>query len=321
MAEHDLIGVDIGGTTVKMAFITYTGDIIDKWEIPTDKSDGASNVVADIASSIQSKQQENGYNANDFVAIGVGAPGFMDIQRGFVYEAVNVGWKDYPLGERLREATGYPVFLENDANLAALGEFWKGSGSQTTNMLAVTLGTGVGGGIIANGQLLHGTNGTVAEIGHMTVEMNNPMPCNCGKMGCLETVASATAIAKLAKQAVEEGKTTSLALLMKENGFVTAKDVFDAADQDDKVANEILEYVINTLGVSIANLAIALNPAKIVIGGGVSKAGNRLLTPLRKVFDQHALTRTSDVVEFVIASLGNDAGVLGAAYLAKNAVK
>ncbi|MYL33476.1 ROK family glucokinase [Pontibacillus yanchengensis] len=317
MSTKHLIGIDIGGTTVKIAFITYDGVIMEKWEIPTNKSDEAQNVVPDIAISIRDKQKEKGYQHDDFAAIGVGAPGFIDVDSGMIHEAVNVGWKNYHLSEELKQASGYKVWVENDANLAALGENWKGSGDRANHMIAVTLGTGVGGGIIANGQLLHGANGTVAEIGHMTVETEKPLPCNCGKSGCLETVTSATAISKLAKIAIEEGKKTSLAHTLKETEDITAKDVFEASTNGDQVAEDILAYVIEHLGRAIANLAIALNPSKIVIGGGVSKAGDQLLIPLRAVFDRYALTRTSHAAEIVMASLGNDAGVMGAAYFAK----
>ncbi|KGP72961.1 ROK family glucokinase [Pontibacillus yanchengensis] len=317
MSTKHLIGIDIGGTTVKIAFITYDGVIIEKWEIPTNKSDEAQYIVPDIATSIRDKQKEKGYQHDDFAAIGVGAPGFIDVDSGMIHEAVNVGWKNYHLSEELKQATGYKVWVENDANLAALGENWKGSGDRANHMIAVTLGTGVGGGIIANGQLLHGANGTVAEIGHMAVETEQPLPCNCGKSGCLETVTSATAISRFAKMAIEEGKTTSLAQTLKEKDDITAKDVFEASTQGDQVAEDILAYVIEHLGRAIANLAIALNPSKIVIGGGVSKAGDQLLIPLRAVFDQYALTRTSHAAEIVMASLGNDAGVMGAAYFAK----
>lgn len=317
VSTKHLIGIDIGGTTVKIAFITYDGVIIEKWEIPTNKSDEAQYIVPDIATSIRDKQKEKGYQHDDFAAIGVGAPGFIDVDSGMIHEAVNVGWKNYHLSEELKQATGYKVWVENDANLAALGENWKGSGDRANHMIAVTLGTGVGGGIIANGQLLHGANGTVAEIGHMAVETEQPLPCNCGKSGCLETVTSATAISRFAKMAIEEGKTTSLAQTLKEKDDITAKDVFEASTQGDQVAEDILAYVIEHLGRAIANLAIALNPSKIVIGGGVSKAGDQLLIPLRAVFDQYALTRTSHAAEIVMASLGNDAGVMGAAYFAK----
>jgi len=317
MDNGNIIGVDIGGTTIKMAFITYNGDILDKWEIPTNKDGDGLTIVKDIASSIKSKQEAWKMTHDQFLGIGVGAPGFVDVEEGYIYFAVNIGLKNYHLTTALKEATGYDAWLENDANLAALGENWRGAGGQAEHLLAITLGTGVGGGIIGNGQLLHGANGTVAEVGHMTVKTENGRPCNCGKTGCLETVASATGIVRSAHEAIEAGKETELQETLSENEALTSRDVFEAASKGDRVALKVLDEVTYYLGVAVANLAIALNPTRIVIGGGVSKAGNQLLDPLRKVFDQYALPRTSEAAEFVIASLGNDAGVLGAAYLAK----
>lgn len=317
MNNQNIIGVDIGGTTVKLAFITYHGDIFEKWEIPTNKDGKGSSIVKDIATSIQEKQQELNMNHDAFIGIGVGAPGFVDVDQGFIYTAVNIGWENYHLTTDLKKETGYEAWLENDANLAALGENWKGAGGQAEHLIAVTLGTGVGGGIIGNGQLLHGANGMVAEIGHMNVKTENGRACNCGKTGCLETIASATAIAQSAYDAVQAGKETKLQHIFNQAGELTARDVFAIAQEGDRIAQSILDEVVYYLGLTVANLAIAINPTRIVIGGGVSKAGDQLLEPLRSVFDQYALTRTSEAAEFVIASLGNDAGVLGAAYLAK----
>ncbi|KGX85017.1 ROK family glucokinase [Pontibacillus marinus] len=317
MENRNFIGVDIGGTTVKLAFITYNGDILSKWEIPTNKEGNGSSIVEDIAASIKSKQEELNFSHDQFIGIGVGAPGFVDVGEGFIYSAVNIGWENYHLTTALTEETGYDAWLENDANLAALGENWKGAGGQANHLIAVTLGTGVGGGIIGNGQLLHGANGTVAEIGHMTAKTENGRACNCGKTGCLETVASATAIVRSAYDAIEAGEKTTLQEILRQNETISARDVFQEAAKGDQASQSILDEVIHYLGIAIANLAIAINPTRIVIGGGVSQAGDQLLNPLRKVFDQNALKRTSQAAEFVIASLGNDAGVLGAAYLAK----
>ncbi|KGX90869.1 glucokinase [Pontibacillus halophilus JSM 076056 = DSM 19796] len=317
MGEKKLIGVDIGGTTVKIAFITQEGEIMEKWEIPTVLENEGASIVQDIADSIGSKQAEQSLLHEEFAGIGVGAPGFIEEETGLIYEAVNIGWVNFELSKQLNEATGYPVYVQNDANLAALGENWKGSGEQYKNVLAITLGTGVGGGIVVNGEILNGTNGMGGEIGHMTIETNGGHPCNCGKTGCLETVASATHIARLARERQAESK-----YLQQLNASeISAKDVYEAADALDEVAQQVLDYVHYKLGMAIANLAIALNPAKIVIGGGVSKAGDRLLNPVRAYFDQYALKRTSEAVEFSIASLGNDAGVIGGAYLVKQGME
>ncbi|KGP91955.1 glucokinase [Pontibacillus chungwhensis BH030062] len=317
MEQKNVIGIDIGGTTVKLAFVTYNGEIIHKWEIPTVSEGGPEKMVQDIATSIANEQRKLELSFDDFKGIGVGAPGYISLQEGIVYEAVNIGgWRDVPLSKLLGEATGYNVRIENDANLAALGEYWKGAGDKADNLLAYTLGTGVGGGIIANGELLHGANGTVAELGHMTVIAEGGRNCNCGRTGCLETEASATGIVRSAIDGIEKGRTTSLKAIYDENGKVSAKDVFEAAAEGDKLAEDVLDHVTTVLGLAISNMAIAINPSKIVIGGGVSKAGDQLLDPLRTKFDTYTLQRTGAAVEFVIASLGNDAGVIGAAYLA-----
>ncbi|WP_028783209.1 ROK family glucokinase [Thalassobacillus devorans] len=309
------IGADIGGTTIKMAVITKDGTILDKWEIPTNHKDDGSYIPEDIHFSLKDKLIELGIHKEQILGIGAGAPGFVDADTGFVYQTVNIGWRNFDLGKILKEKTGFPVYVDNDANLAALGEKWKGSGENSNDLIAVTLGTGVGGGIIANGEVINGVNGTGGEIGHITVIPSGGAPCNCGKTGCLETIASATGIVRLAEEAITKNKETSLAEFSVKERTFTAKDVFDAARAGDKLAREVLDYVMDVLGMAIANLAIACNPSKIVIGGGVSKAGEDLLVPLRKAFDQYALPRTSEACEFVIAELGNDAGVLGGAFL------
>ncbi|MCD5323566.1 MULTISPECIES: ROK family glucokinase [Pontibacillus] len=318
MEQQNVIGIDIGGTTVKLAFVTYDGEIIHKWEIPTVVEGGPEGMVEDIATSIRNEQRKLDLSHEDFKGIGAGAPGYISLEEGIVYEAVNIGgWKDVPLSKLLGEATGYNVRIENDANLAALGEYWKGAGDKAEDLLAYTLGTGVGGGIIANGELLHGANGTVAELGHMTVIANGGRHCNCGRTGCLETEASATGIARSALDGIEQGRSTSLKEQYDQSGEISARDVFEAAADGDELAKEIIDHVTNVLGLAISNMAIAINPSKIVIGGGVSKAGDQLLEPLRSKFDRFTLQRTGSAVEFVIASLGNDAGVIGAAYLAR----
>ncbi|MFD1018747.1 ROK family glucokinase [Thalassobacillus hwangdonensis] len=307
------IGVDIGGTTVKLAVVTPEGTIKDKWEIPTDLKNKGERIVHDIKQTIFEKIDRLEIPKTSVIGVGVGAPGFLDSISGFVYEAINLGWIDYSLGSDLEEMTGWPVFVENDANLAALGENWKGSGENSNDLLAVTLGTGVGGGVVANGELLNGANGTAGEIGHITVVPDGGAPCNCGKTGCLETVASATGIVRVAKEKLVDNQASSL------NASVplTAKDIFDAAAENDPVSEEVITYVTNVLGMSIANMANVLNPSKIVIGGGVSKAGDSLLIPLRKAFDKYALKRVREAATFEVAVLGNDAGVLGGAYMVK----
>ncbi|MGP4042350.1 ROK family glucokinase [Gracilibacillus sp. D59] len=309
-----LIGIDIGGTTVKNAIISNQGELITKWEIPTNLDNQGESVPKDIWSSIENKLSELNLKKERFAGMGVGAPGFIEPETGNVAIAVNIGWENFQLKDILEELSGLDVYVDNDANIAALGENWKGSGNQVENMLAVTLGTGVGGGIISNGKIVTGANGTGAEIGHITVEKGGA-PCNCGRSGCLETVTSATGIVRQAEELIAEGKAISLKKRKDTNGAITTKDVFELAAEGDNDSKNLLQHVFDVLGFTLANVAITVNPAKIVIGGGVSKAGNELLEPLKKAFEKYTLPRTNEACEFVIAQLGNDAGVYGGAYL------
>ncbi|PWU68521.1 MULTISPECIES: ROK family glucokinase [Gracilibacillus] len=315
MTKDVLIGVDIGGTTVKIALISTKGEMITKWEIPTILSNAGENVPRHIWNAIKEKLQDLKISKDRCIGMGVGAPGFIEPETGSIAIAVNIGWRNFPLKDILEELSELPVFIDNDANIAALGENWKGSGNQVHNMLAVTLGTGVGGGIISNRKIISGANGTGGEIGHITVVQENGAPCNCGRSGCLETVASATGIVRQAKEWINLGKAPLLEAKWKENGELTTKDIFEAVASGDQPAKQLIDQIMDVLGFSLANIAVTTNPAKIVIGGGVSKAGNVLLDPLIEAFRRYALPRISEACEIVIAQLGNDAGVYGGAYL------
>ncbi|WP_026674720.1 ROK family glucokinase [Alkalihalobacterium bogoriense] len=312
-----LVGVDVGGTTIKMAFVSTTGDIVDKWEIPTNKEEGGRFITEEIAASIEQKVTALGETKEKLQGIGIGAPGFIDMETGFIFHAVNIGWRDFPLKESLVEKTGLPVTVDNDANIAAIGEMWTGAGDGAKDLLCVTLGTGVGGGIVSNGNIIHGVNGMAGEIGHITSIVEGGAKCNCGKTGCLETIASATGIARLAKEGLPNHPDSFLHGVYERSGQLTSKDVFDALAQEDSLAVEVIDEMCFHLGFAIANIANAVNPGKIVIGGGVSKAGDLLLTPLKREFSRFALPRVKDGADFAIATLGNDAGVIGGAWLAK----
>ena len=316
--EKWLVGVDLGGTTIKIAFITLDGHIVEKWEIPTNIAEDGKNIVPDIAKSLEAKLNELSEPKEKLAAIGMGAPGFIDMKTGFIYHAVNIGWRDYPLKEELEKATGLSVTVDNDANIAAIGEMWRGAGDGEGNLLMVTLGTGVGGGIIVNGHIMHGTNGMAGEIGHITSIPEGGAPCNCGRTGCIETIASATGISRISKEKALKDTSSSLYSLLQEKGEIQAKDVAAAAEKGDKVAIETLEEVTFHLGLVIANLANSINPGKIVIGGGVSKAGKILLERLDHKFKGFALPRVAEGAELKAATLGNDAGVIGGAWLAKH---
>ncbi|MBS4215661.1 ROK family glucokinase [Neobacillus rhizophilus] len=320
MSKKWIVGVDLGGTTTKIAFITMDGDIIHKWEIPTDNSDEGQYITSNIAKSIEEKLLGLNHPKDMLAGVGMGAPGPVDYDTGVILNTVNLGWKDnFPLKDSLEKATSLPAAVENDANCAALGEMWKGAGSGAKNLVCVTLGTGVGGGVISNGNIVQGVNGAAGEIGHITAIPFGGAPCNCGKTGCLETVASATGIVRLALEEIQkDGAKGPLADVYVKNGKITAKDVFDTARTDDKLALSILQEVCIHLGLALANIANLLNPEKIVLGGGVSKAGEILLEPVMENFRRFAFTPVRNSTKLAIANLGNDAGVLGAAWLIRN---
>jgi glucokinase len=314
-----IMSVDLGGTTTKLAFISMYGEILHKWEIPTDITDKGKNITVNIAKALDSKLNELGEPKSRVLGIGMGAPGPVNAINGSIYEAINLGWKDYPLQDLLEVETSLPAFIENDANIAALGEMWKGAGNGARDLVCVTLGTGVGGGVIANGALVHGVSGAAGEIGHVTMVLENGAPCNCGKTGCLETVASATGIVRLALEALESTDQKSLLKpILTSKGSISSRDIFDSAEKGDELAKAVIEKVSRYLGLALSNIANAMNPEKIVIGGGVSKAGEQLLEPVNKYFRKFAFPRVAKSTEISIATLGNDAGIIGAAWLVKN---
>lgn len=323
MNEQWLVGVDLGGTTTKLAFLNTYGEIQHKWEIPTDTSNNGNQIVTNIAKAIDKKLEELDHEKTKLKGIGMGAPGPVDMNKGIIYTAVNLGWEDnYPLKDRLEVETGLPAVIDNDANVAALGEMWKGAGNGAKDLIAVTLGTGVGGGVIANGDIVHGTKGAAGEIGHITVIPEGGAPCNCGKTGCLETVASATGVVRLALNELNSTDAPSNLRELKEQGNdISAKDVFDQARNGDALALQVVDQLATYLGLATANLANALNPEKIVIGGGVSKAGDILLTTVTEKFKKFAFGPVATSTNLSIATLGNDAGVIGSAWLVKTKLK
>jgi len=302
-------GVDIGGTTVKMGLFQTDSVLVDKWEIPTRKELAEDVILSDIAYAIQERLIQYQVQKDDVVGIGVGVPAAVTGE-GFVKQVANLGWKEKDVKKELEELTGIEVKVANDANIAALGEMWKGGGEGYKSLVMVTLGTGVGGGIILNGQILTGTNGGGGEIGHILANRNETECCGCGKKGCLEQYASATGIARLAKNILAEN--TRDTILNKED--VSAKTVFDAVKAGDEVAIEVAEQFGAYLGYALADLGAVLDPEIFVIGGGVSKAGEILFTYVKKYYEERTFF-TCKNVKFALAKLGNDAGIYGAAKL------
>ena len=312
-----IIGIDLGGTSVKFAILTQEGEIQEKWSIKTNILDEGSHIVPDIIASIQHHLELLNLSAEDFIGIGMGSPGAVDRFEGTVVGAYNLNWKTVqPIKKDIESALGISFFIDNDANVAALGERWKGAGENQPDVVFMTLGTGVGGGIVAEGKLLHGAGGVAGELGHITVDFDRPFDCTCGKKGCLETVASATGIVNLTRRYADEyAGEAELKRLIDDGEDVTAKTVFDFAKDGDELALIVYRHFSQYLGIACANIASVLNPANIVIGGGVSAAGQFLLDGVQKVFDENTFPQVRTSTQLVLANLGNDAGVIGAASL------
>lgn len=299
-------GVDVGGTTIKMGFFETSGKLIDKWEIKTDISNGGENILSDIAKAIDNKLAQEGISKNDVQGVGVGVPGPVN-SKGIVLKCVNLGWGVFNVEEELASLTGLKVKAGNDANVAALGEMWQGAGKGSEDMVMVTLGTGVGGGIIVDGKVIAGANGAGGEIGHITVNDDEIEACNCGQYGCLEQYTSATGIVRMAKRKLAKtDEETSLRSVEE----LSAKIIFDEAKKGDKIAGELVEELGKILGSTLSNIAAVTNPEVIVIGGGVSKAGQILIDTIHKHFTESVFHACKDT-RFVLAGLGNDAGMYG----------
>ncbi len=303
-----VFGIDLGGTTVKIGYFLHEGTLVEKWEIPTNRENGGQSILQDIAGSITQKLAENGIPLTDVIGAGLGVPGPAR-ENGWIPSLTNIGWKDINPNNILSELLGgIPVRTANDANVAALGEMWKGGGEGYQNLVAVTLGTGVGGGIVVNGKILTGVTGAGGEIGHIHVNDQEDIACGCGCYGCLEQYASATGVVRLAKQMLDQERIDSV-LLGQE---VTAKNVWDAVKDGDALAIEVAKIYGSYLGKGLSIVANVVNPEIFVLGGGVAKAGNVLIDYLKPAFDKNVFFGAREA-KFALAKLGNDAGIYGAA--------
>lgn len=308
-----VFGIDVGGTTVKLGLFDLHGMVVDKWEIPTRTENNGEMILPDIANSIKVKMAEKSIVKEDVAGVGVGVPGPVD-GYGIVHRAVNLGWNMFNLKENLTTLLdGMRVECGNDANVAALGEMWKGGGQGHKSLVAVTLGTGVGGGIIINGEIVTGATGAGGEIGHIHVEDNETEPCNCGNPGCLEQYASATGITRMANRALKASDKDSVL----RSGEVSAKAVFDAVKAGDGLAIEVACAFGEYLGKGLGVIAGVVNPEIFVIGGGVSKAGEILFDYIKPPFERTVFHGCKDA-KFALATLGNDAGIYGAARMVLN---
>ena len=302
-------GIDVGGTTVKMGLFTTEGELLDKWEIPTRKEDGGAYILNDVAASVEAKLAEKNIAKEDVAGAGIGVPG-PTLDTGYVSICVNLGWKDKNPANELSELLSIPVKAGNDANVAALGEMWKGGGEGYLDVVLLTLGTGVGGGIIINGEIATSHRGVGGELGHITVNPDEEATCNCGNHGCLEQYASATGVVRIANKLLAASKEESSLRTLE---TVTAKDVFDASKAGDHLAVEAVEVLGKYLGLVVANVALTVDPDVFVIGGGVSKAGQVLIDVITKYYHKFAKIIGDNKAKVVLAKLGNDAGIYGAA--------
>ncbi len=300
-------GVDVGGTTVKMGLFKFDGELLEKWEIVTRKENQGASVLPDIAYSIAEKLKEHNITKKEVLGIGVGVPAPVS-DDGVVNGSANIGWGYKEVKHELEDLTGVKVKVGNDANVAALGEMWKGGGQGYKNMVMITLGTGVGGGLIVGGRVITGANGAGGEVGHICVNKEETESCGCGRKGCLEQYASATGVVRVARKILAD--TTEETVLNPET--VTAKDVFDAVKAGDKVAMQVAEVFGDYLGRALADISVLMDPSVIVIGGGVSRAGSVLIDYVQKPYMETALFANKNV-KFELAQLGNDAGIYGAA--------
>ena len=303
-------GVDVGGTTVKLGLFDAEGTLLEKWEIPTDTSDNGAKILPDIAKAVQDKMAEKGATMDDVAGIGMGVPGPVT-EDGTIMKAVNLGWGVFNIEEEVTRLTGVPCKAGNDANVAALGEMYKGAAQGSNDVVMITFGTGVGGGIIVDGKIVAGKNGAAGEIGHMPINPAESEPCSCGNCGCLEQYASASGLANTAQRLL---KAFEINTSLRNYEPLTAKEIFEAYAQGDMLATSLVEDWGCTVGRACSTLGIGTNPEVFVLGGGLSKAGQVLIDLVEKNYNQfvfHAARGT----KFVLATLGNDAGIYGGAKL------
>lgn len=321
MSEKVLFGVDIGGTAIKFGIFDEKGKLHKDWEVPTDCSDKGAHILQQIALSIESVIQKVGMEHSQIAGIGLGVPGPV-LESGVVVKAPNLGWQERNVKEELEELSGLRVETANDANAAALGEIWAGGAKGCENLVLITLGTGVGGGIVLGGRLLYGNNGGGGEFGHMCVEPKETEVCGCGRRGCLEQYTSATGVVRIARtcarkadgQKVQETGKIILAGRPIPEEDLTAKDVWDAVGAGDSIACETAEIFGEKLGFALANLAAVLNPEQFLFGGGMSRAGEVMLPYIEKNYEKYVYEPCRKV-KFGFAALGNQAGIYGAARL------
>lgn len=310
------LGVDLGGTNIAIGIVDQNGKILHKGSVPTPSTGEYKDVVAEMINLSKSLISDNGYKLSDFEAVGIGCPGSIDYKKGSVAYSNNLRFDDAPIAEEFKKHWNIPVILENDANAAAYGEYMI-NGDNADVFVAITLGTGVGGGVIIDGKIFTGANGAGAELGH-SVLVHDGLSCTCGRKGCWEAYASATALVKQTKVAIEKHPESLMAQYAKERGKVNGRTAFDAAKKGDAAAQEVVDKYIKYVADGIVNMVNIFQPNKIVIGGGISNEGEYLLAPIREYVKKYDYNKLFTPAEIGVATLFNDAGIIGAALAAKN---
>lgn len=311
MGEKYVVGIDLGGTKVSGALADMEGNVISKYTLSTNAFEGDNAVLERIINVISKVVEDAGKVKEDIKTIGIGSPGPLDAQKGIIITTPNLPFRNFNLIEPIKNKFGVPTFLDNDGNVAAIGEYMFGAGKGSSNMLYVTVSTGIGGGAVLNGKIYRGNTYNALEIGHMTLLENGPK-CNCGNYGCAEVLASGTAIARQAREAIEGGESTSL----KQYEVVTSYEVFKEAEKGDSLSKEILSKSLNYLGICIANLITTFDPEMVIIGGGVSKAGEIVFDTVKEVVNERCFKTMANNCKIVPAAFGTNAGVIGAVTLA-----
>jgi len=313
MGKEYAIGIDLGGTFIKGGVLDLDGNVVYKTSIETQSEKGQDGVLERMAELSRMVAAGAGITLEQVRCVGVGSPGPLSTTRGIVYSAPNLpGWEDVAVVKKLEEKVKRPVFLENDANAAAYAENWVGAGEGASSMIMLTLGTGIGGGIVLNGNVWHGADDAAGELGHMSINFDGP-DCNCGGLGCLEAYASAPATVRRALKGIEEGRQTSLKAILDKDEEITAKAIYEAAAAGDDFAKETIESTGRLLGIAIASFVNIFNPELVVLFGGLAGAGEMLFAPAREEVKRRAIRPASETVKIVPAKLGGDAGVIGAA--------
>lgn len=319
-----IVAIDLGGTSAKMGVLNENAEIIDRWSVPTDISQEGTLIVPNLVKAVQAFLNRENISIEEIKGIGLGTPGTINHEEGTVVSAYNLNWdKVQHVRDQFQKAFPVPFFMDNDANVAALGEQWQGAGEQADNIVMVTLGTGVGGGVVIDGQLVHGINQAAGEIGHMTIEFHDPIDCTCGKKGCLETVASATGAVNLALKHIDDFDGQSeLKSMIQEGKDISAYLIFKTAeDNKDAYALYVVDLYVDYLARALSHIANTLNPAKLILGGGVSGSGEFLRSKVENYFKLYTFSQIKETSKIVIAQLGNDAGMFGAAQIVNNGLK